>query len=180
MIGEGNYQFEHVPPGRYLLAVNADGPEPNSPFETTYYSLTSVRESAKIVEIQGDHSALTGLNLVVGAKVTFRQVTVKVAFVDGTPMKTASVQSTEQPAGPGTPSAYWSHSEWSLGTAVVKFEAPTTFPLRIEVKDLYERDLGASYTAAFLLGSKHQEADPRVGLEETYTHLWVAEELNKQ
>jgi hypothetical protein len=66
VIGEGNYRFEHVPTGRYLLVVNAEGPDAEFPFEPTYYPLASTRQDAKIVEIKGDHAELTGLNLIVG------------------------------------------------------------------------------------------------------------------
>jgi hypothetical protein len=153
VVGEGNYRFEHVPPGRYILAINPEGPEPDVPLETTYYPLASKRTSAKVVEIKGYQSDLTGLNLVIGNKVMFRQVTVKVTFTDGTPMKSVAIRCTAHLDGNQRAGALWSHFGTGLGTGVVKFEAPTNVPLRIEVEDWYRRDLGATYTADFDAGS---------------------------
>ncbi len=153
VVGEGNYRFEHVPPGRYLLAINGDGPDSDLPFETTYYPLASKRESAKIIEVNGNRAEITGLNLIVGPKVTFRQVSIKVAFVDGTPMKTAAIRCTLRPAGPGVASASRRHSGVGFRTGVFKFETPANWPLRIEVEDWYGRELGATYAAEFQAGS---------------------------
>jgi hypothetical protein len=70
--GEGHYRFGHVPPGRYILAINPDGPVPDFPFETTYYPHTSERRAAKVIEIKGYQSDLAGMNLVTGNGVKFR------------------------------------------------------------------------------------------------------------
>jgi hypothetical protein len=101
----------------------------------------------------GYQSDLTGLNLVIGNKVMFRQVTVKVTFTDGTPMKSVAIRCTAHLDGNQRAGALWSRFGTGLGTGVVKFEAPTNVPLRIEVEDWYRRDLGATYTADFDAGS---------------------------
>lgn len=155
VVGEGQFRFEHVPPGRYLIAINPEGPNSDFPFETTYYPLASTRESAKIVEINGNYAQVSGLNLILGPKVVlaFRQISIKVVFEDGTLMKTAFVSCSALAAGPVPGRNPCSRSNAALPRDTFKFEAPANVPVRIEVVDRYGRELGATYAAEFPAGS---------------------------
>jgi hypothetical protein len=154
--GEGHYRFGHVPPARYILAINPDGPVPDFPFGTTYYPHTSERRSAKVIEIKGYQSDLAGMNLVTGNGVKFRQVTVNVTFTDGTPMRTVVIRSTLL-NGANLSSGPQRHVGAGFGTGagigVVKFDAPANLPFRMEVEDWYGRDLGGTYAADFDAGT---------------------------
>ena len=152
VVGEGQFRFEHVPPGRYLIAINPEGPNSDFPFETTYYPLASTRESAKIVEISGNYAQVAGLNLILGPKSAFRQIRIKVVFEDGTLMKTALVSCSALPAGPLPGRDPCSRLDVALPRDTFKFEAPANLPLRIEVGDRYGRELGATYAAEFPAG----------------------------
>jgi hypothetical protein len=142
---DGTYRFENVPVGRYLLVFNPDGPKADSPFESTYYPLASSRNAARVIEVRSDTVHLTGMDLIIGTRVDFRQVNVKVRFPDGSPMETAQVRCI------GLPSEIedfpWIDDKVALTSGSAQFSAPANRSLRIEVRDWYARDLKATYAS---------------------------------
>jgi hypothetical protein len=124
---------------------NPDGPKADSPFESTYYPLASSRNAARVIEVRSDNVHLTGMDLIIGTRVDFRQVNVKVRFPDGSPMKTAQVRCI------GLPSEIedfpWIDDKVALTSGSAQFSAPANRSLRIEVRDWYGRDLKATYAS---------------------------------
>jgi hypothetical protein len=147
------FLFKNVPPGKYLLMFNPDGPRPNGieaglRDESTFYPIASDRLDAKVVEIKSGGVHLTGMSLAMGRAVPFRSVTVRVRFSDGAPMDTAQIRCVGKPlrAG-GLPwifEKYVIHGE----NGTLQFSAPANRNLELEVTDAYERDLKARYTSS--------------------------------
>lgn len=148
------FTFVNVPVGRYLLVFNPDGPRPgrlpsDQRFESTYYPLRSARADAKTIEVKSNGVHLTGMDLVVGRRVEFRRVVVRVNFPDGAQMKTAEIVCIGLPAQEGdflwVKRDFVSLSKASDGS--VEFLAPANRALRLEVRDAYGRALKRSYTS---------------------------------
>jgi Carboxypeptidase regulatory-like domain len=151
------YEFENVPIGRYLLMFNPLGPHPETqfdlPFESTFYPAKSTRSAAKVIEFKSGGVHLTGMNLVAGEHVEFRQVTVRVRFPNGKPMQTALVRCIGLPLKEGEPSWMTTESTFQKKNGTVQLFAPSNRKLRIEIQDEYGRKLKESYTAAHEPGS---------------------------
>jgi hypothetical protein len=152
------YKFENVPIGRYLLVFNPDGPRTGGlydlPLESNYYPASSTRSAAKVIEVTSAGVHLTGMDLVAGERVEFRQVVVGVRFSDGAPMKTAAIRCVALPLKEGEPSLVFKNFpllEKDDGT--VHILAPANRKLRIEVQDAYGRKLNGSYAATYEPGS---------------------------
>jgi Carboxypeptidase regulatory-like domain len=151
----GIFEFENVPIGHYLLVFNPIG-DPSSaayklPFENTYYPGGSNRSEARQIDISSSDIHLTGMNLIAGDPVRFRQVRVRVHFEGGEPMKTAMVH------GFGLPRAqndlYWNIAQIASKEGELEFPAPTNRELKIEIRDWYGRPLNAAYAATFPPGT---------------------------
>lgn len=148
---DGTFEFSNVAPGRYLLMLNPKGPRESLPVESTYYPLASSRSEAKIIEIKGNHTHLTWMDLVVGPRVAFRNVNVHVRFTDGTPMTTASVRCVGEPNGSGNPE--WMDYRVTRDKGQAVFVAPANRRIRIYVTDWYGRDMKATYSDTFEAGT---------------------------
>lgn len=148
------FTFKNVPIGRYLLVFNPDGPRSGKlfdmPFESTFYPDNSARANARIVEVKSNGVHLTGMNLIIGKKVEFRRVVIRVNFPDGRQMKTAEITCVGLPVQEGdfqwTKLAYGLLSKETDGS--IEFLAPANRSLRLEVKDAYGRDLKRPYTSS--------------------------------
>jgi hypothetical protein len=149
--GGTTFSFENVPIGRYLLVFNPDGPRSGGlfdlPLDSTYYPLNATRSAARTVEMNSGGVHLTGMDLIVGKRVEFRQVVVKVRFPDGTVMKTAEIRCIGLPREEGA--LPWTIQKAALerDNGSVHFLAPADRNLQIEVKDAYGRDLKRTYTS---------------------------------
>jgi hypothetical protein len=149
--GDTTFSFENVPIGRYLLVFNPAGPSSDTligdlPYESTYYPLNAQRADAKEIDVTSGGTHLTGMDLTVGKKVEFREVSVHVQFPDGSPMKTAEVECTALPNDQdGFPLTFQKVALETNGT--VQFSVPANRRLKIEVKDWYGRDLKKPYTS---------------------------------
>ncbi len=150
---EMSFTFENVPIGHYLLVFNPDGPRSGAPsdwpFESTYYPSGATRATARTVEVNSGGVHLTGMNMVAGKRVAFRQVMVRVRFPDGTPMKTAEIRCIGLPARAGDLPWIFRKTPLRSENGVVQFPAPANRKLQLEVRDAYGRDLKASYTSAY-------------------------------
>jgi hypothetical protein len=148
------FRFENVPIGRYLLVFNPDGPKSGSLFdlalESTYYPLGSDRAHAQIIEINRSGVHLSGMDLLVGQQVKFREITVHVRFTEGAPMKTAQIICVGLPRS--TEDSAWTNWQVVSKDGTVKFLAPANRKLRIEAKDSYGRKLKTSYSAEYAAG----------------------------
>lgn len=59
----GRYEFEGLPPGRYVLGVNvAEPPQKNTPYPTTYYPGSAELSGATVITL-GDGQKLTGYDI---------------------------------------------------------------------------------------------------------------------
>jgi hypothetical protein len=149
--GDTTFTFENVPIGRYLLVFNPDGPHSGTligdlPYEITYYPLNAQRAEAKRIDVTSGGTHLTGMDLTIGKKVEFREVSVHVQFPDGSPMKTAEVECTAWPnEQDGFPLNFHQVALETNGT--VHFSVPANRKLKIEIKDWYGRDLKKPYTS---------------------------------
>ena len=145
------FLFESVPIGRYLLVFNPDGPRSGGlfdlPLESTYYPLNSTRTNARTVEVKSGGVHLTGMDLIAGKRVEFRQVVVRVRFPDGTPMKTAEIHCTALPHEDAGFPCTIQRAPLVSENGSAKFLAPVNRTLQIEVKDRYGRNLTKTYTA---------------------------------
>lgn len=147
---DGTFRLKNVPIGRYLLIFNPDGPRSGGrfdlPFESTYYPSGARFANARTVDVKSGAVHLTGMNLVVGRRVEFRSVVVKVRFPDGVPMKTALVRCIALPDQEGdVPWVQGVVTGTEAGTA--RFSAPSNRKLRLKVGDWYGRDLHGIYTS---------------------------------
>ena len=50
---DGSYQFRRVPPGRYLVVMNPDGPDNERPHNIQYYPDAVRKENAQVIELAG-------------------------------------------------------------------------------------------------------------------------------
>ena len=143
------FLFENVPIGRYLLVFNPDGPRSGGlsdlPLESTYYPLNGSRSAARTIEVNSGGVHLTGMDLIAGKRVEFRQVVVKVRFPDGTPMKTAEIRCVGLPREEGAPPWTIQKAALERDNGSIQFLAPADRKLQIEVKDWYGRKLNRSY-----------------------------------
>jgi hypothetical protein len=151
------FRFKDVPIGRYLLVFNPDGPNSSGlfdlPLESTYYPLASTRASARPIAVESGGVHLTGMDLVVGKRVEFRHVIVRVRFPDGTPMKTAQIGCVGLPLELGDLSWRLQRVTKENEDGSVEFLAPADRKLQLEIRDRYGRDLKKTYTAAHEPGS---------------------------
>ncbi len=152
------FTFKNVPIGRYLLVFNPDGPRwgrlLDGAFESSYYPLGSTRAGARTVEIKSGNVHLMGMDLVAGRQVMSRQVVVRVRFSDGAPMKTAGIQLVGLPLRQGEPEwVAWGSLISDKDNGAVRFTAPADRRLRLEVTDMYGRELRQKYISMHEPGS---------------------------
>jgi hypothetical protein len=155
MENHGLFEFKNVPMGRYLLVFNPEGPQTGSefklPFESTYYPLVSSRADAKIIPVNSDNVHWTGMDIIIGKRVEFREAIVTVKYPDGQTMRTADVHFTGLPLQPGQD--VWAQRRPFLSTMdSVRLFVPADRTIRIEVKDAYGRDLGAIHSSTHEAG----------------------------
>jgi hypothetical protein len=151
--GNGTFEFKDVPIGRFALIFNPDGPGSGPsglPYESTYYPSNSKRATAGEVVIKSAGVHLTGMDLVVGQPVEFRQVAVSVKFADGVPMNTAHIRCVGLPAQEGELPWVYQHA---ARNGSIEFTAPVNRRLRIEVTDWYGRRMKESYVSTHDAGS---------------------------
>ncbi len=88
---DGQYVFENVAAGRYLIGVSVINPNPRFPFQKTFYPNTSDIKKAKPVEVVlGRKAGLFELRL--GKKVETHSIQGVVLWPDETPVVGASVR----------------------------------------------------------------------------------------
>jgi hypothetical protein len=144
---DGSFLFRHVPLGRYHLKYNPNGPEPESPYESTYYPRGAASQAdAKTIQIRSNGIHLLGMDLRIGPPVPFRQVTAKAVFPDGEPMTTAWVRFTCEPSCPE--GKHVNHE------GVARLDVPVNRKVRLEVLDWHLRDMKASYVSTHEPGSQ--------------------------
>jgi hypothetical protein len=115
------------------------------PYETSYYPAGSGRDEARPVEIRSAGEHLTGIDLMAGKPVAFRELRVKVKFPDGAPMVTAQVDISGEPVKSGD--LPWQATRIADKTGSVSLFAPANRRLTIEVRDWHRRDLKAGYVS---------------------------------
>lgn len=152
------FTFRNVPLGRYLLVFNPDGPVWeqvfDQEFDSTYYPSTERRSEAGVIEIKSAGVHLTDMNVVMGKHVDSREVTISTRFSDGTAMTSAEIRCVGLPLHEGDP-------EWTGRSLLsdldhpgtVQLIAPANRRLRIELRDVYGRDLKKPYVAEFEPGA---------------------------
>lgn len=86
---DGSYEIDKVPPGRYLLIVNPDGPSDESPYALQYYPATFHTQNAQALEV-GPGQELPDINFTVLSLVK-RTIQVRVMWQDRKPAKNAWV-----------------------------------------------------------------------------------------
>ncbi len=151
----GSFLFRNVPLGRYLLVFNPDGPQAGGfqpfPLESTYYPNGAGRAQAQTIEINRAGMRLVGKDVIAGPPVSFRAVTVKVRFPDGSPMTTATVEVIGEPLEPSGIS--WRDRGYiSKEHTETRFQVPANRKVRISVRDWYRRDLKKTYQSTHLPG----------------------------
>jgi hypothetical protein len=81
----GEFEFQHIDPGRHYLAVNPFGASARSPYDTRYYGGATTREQGQAVRIEPT-SRLSSMNIELGQRIPTRQVRILLEFPDGTPV----------------------------------------------------------------------------------------------
>lgn len=146
----GKYCFAQVPLGQYLVVFNPEGPRSDrlfdTPHERSFYPSGSSRTKGEPVTINAAGTHRKGIDLVMGAPVALREVTVTVSFPDGAPMKHAQVRCIGEPRSDSD--TEWTVAQVALESGEVRFHAPAARKLRIEVKDWYGRDLKTKYESS--------------------------------
>lgn len=149
----GQFHFQNVPLGRYLLVFNPNGPHQtrfgSDPRESTYYPNGATRAQAQTIEIKAAGMHVTGIDLIAGPPVALRPVSVEVRFPDGTPMTTASILIEGEPIEPGGRPWLARQSIWEEQTTA-RFHVPVNRKFRISVTDSHGRDLNKVYQSTHL------------------------------
>jgi hypothetical protein len=79
---DGSYQVKKVPPGRYIVMVNPDGPYDEWPYDIKYYPSALYAQDAQVLEL-GDGQKINGIDFIV-PRLAERTVRVHVASPNGT------------------------------------------------------------------------------------------------
>ncbi|MCL4841105.1 MAG: carboxypeptidase-like regulatory domain-containing protein [Bryobacteraceae bacterium] len=152
----GQFHFQNVPLGRYLLVFNPNGPHQtrfgSDPRESTYYPNGATRAQAQTIEIKAAGMHVTGIDLIAGPPVALRPVSVEVRFPDGAPMTTASILIEGEPIEPGGRPWLARQSIWEEQTTA-RFHVPVNRKFRISVTDSHGRDLNKVYESTHLPAS---------------------------
>ena len=85
--------------------------------------------------MKSDGIHLTGIDLIAGEQVEFRQVVVRVRFPDGKPMKTASVRVVGASIREGESPWIGQRGMLEKDSGTARFAAPANRRLRIEIED---------------------------------------------
>jgi hypothetical protein len=108
---DGSYRFREVPPGRYIVKLNPEGPHDRSPYDLQYYPEGVSRQSAKVFDLAAGQKA-EGADFQV-SRLKKRRIQVRVIFADGTPGAGAHVsvayENTNQ-------NESWTGTNWVAGT----------------------------------------------------------------
>ena len=77
------FKFVHIPPGEYLIVVNPDDlPDPDFPYQRTFYPGVHDRASAATITIRGGEQ-IKDADIRLEQQFTPRQLTVRVTWADG-------------------------------------------------------------------------------------------------
>lgn len=88
---DGTFDFEEVPTGSYILAVNfLSSPDEDAPFPVTFYPTTSKRDAALIIEIRAGKS-IENLEFQMPERLATRIVEGFIIWPDGSPAADAEV-----------------------------------------------------------------------------------------
>ena len=83
---QGNYELNEIPPGEYLIVVNADGKiSSNEPFSTTYYPGVFDKKKATVLAIT-DGANLEDYDIHIPSQETRRLIQGVLLFSDGRPV----------------------------------------------------------------------------------------------
>lgn len=82
----GKYEFEQVPPGSYIVAVDRNGaPDGEHPFRRAFYpGVTDDRDAERVIVADITHVQLQDLRL---TRIRTFEVAIRVIWSDGTPVK---------------------------------------------------------------------------------------------
>jgi hypothetical protein len=78
---EGGYQINRIPPGRYVVMVNPDGPYDEGPYDVQYYRSALHAQDAQVLEL-GAGQQIRGIDFTVPRR-TARTVRVRVTWPNG-------------------------------------------------------------------------------------------------
>jgi hypothetical protein len=82
---EGNYEFNMVQPGSYLLGLNLTwAPDSEDPYPKTFYPGVKTRTEASLITV-GEGEKLKGYDMTLPPRLRERQLNVTVVWPDGTP-----------------------------------------------------------------------------------------------
>src|SRR5690606_41689833 len=84
---DGTYAFHRVPPGQYLLAVNAlDEPTKKIPYKRVYYP--GVEDLSRATRIHvGEAARISVADLRLSARLNSRSIAAKMVWADGSPAR---------------------------------------------------------------------------------------------
>jgi hypothetical protein len=86
----GNFRFTLLPPGRYNLRINEDGPRDESPYAPQYYPSSADRDGAHLIEV-GEGQHIRNVDFVL-RRLDKRSLRVRVGRPDGRPVAEAGVR----------------------------------------------------------------------------------------
>jgi hypothetical protein len=87
---KGNYEFEKIPAGDYVIGVNPDGISSELPFEPVFFPSVAKRSAAQVVKITGAQT-IEQLDLHIGPRKITRDIVIAVEWPDQRPVINASV-----------------------------------------------------------------------------------------
>lgn len=88
---DGTYVFRRVPPGRYVLAVNASQePTIRNPYRRAFYPGVEDQTRASLIHV-GESKSLHGIDLKLSAKLNSRSITAEAQWSDGTPARNVHI-----------------------------------------------------------------------------------------
>jgi len=95
---EGHYEFELVPPGRYLLGINIDwAPSRGNPYPPTYYPGVADSPEAQVV-VMGEGTRMERFDIMLPPKLAERRIRGHVVRRDGSSVEGAKVVCEISPA----------------------------------------------------------------------------------
>jgi hypothetical protein len=86
---DGSYQINKIPPGRYILVVNPNGPYDDEPYDIQYYLSALRPENAHVLQI-AEGQQIKGIDFSVGRLIE-RTVRVRVTLQNGAVVGAASI-----------------------------------------------------------------------------------------
>lgn len=89
--GNGEYRFNSILPGEYLVAVNFDGANSAFPYTRTFYPQTTEARKAQVIKVEPG-TDFGSFDLRLAKKLPAKAIEGSVVWLDGTPVVGASVR----------------------------------------------------------------------------------------